>query len=296
MYEQSEGVATGSPLGPLMANTFMCSLEEHLKLQNKLPSYYNRYIDDTLTVMKDEASAYSFLHDLNDLHSSISFTMELPIENSLPFLGMTLRKDCWKITNSVFVKPTNTGLLLHYDSQVDNRYKKSLIITMLDRAFKLSSNWSLFHEECIRLQTLFLQLAYPEHLIQSMISNFITSKQTPAPSRESTPDLQSVRIVLPFKEQKSADSVHKQLKDLGNLLNINLCPVFISRKVGEDLKHQEIKPALINGQSVVYKFQCGWGDASYVGYTRRHLYQRIDEHKRSGTVFNRTQRNIHQEQ
>ena len=239
--------------------------------------------------MKDEVSAYSFLHVLNDLHPSISFTMELPTENTLPFLGMVLRKDSQSITTSVYVKPTNTGLLLHYNSHVDNRYKKSLIITMLDRAFKLSSNWSLFHEECIRLKTLFLQLAYPEHLIHSMISNFITSKQTPTPPRNSTPDLQSVRIVLPFKEQKSADSVRKQLKDLGKLLNIDLCPVFISRKVGEDLKHKEIKPALINEQSVVYKFECGWCDASYVGYTRRHLYQRIDEHKRSGSIFNHSQ-------
>ena len=160
---------------------------------------------------------------------------------------------------------------------------------MLDRAFKLSSNWSLFHEECIRLKTLFLQLAYPEHLIHSTISNFITSKQTPAPPRESTPALQSVRIVLPFKEQKSADSVRKQLNDLGKLLNIDLRPVFISRKVGEDLKHKEIKPALINEQSVVYKFECGWCDASYVGYTRRHLYQRIEENKRSGSIFNHSQ-------
>ena len=73
-----------------------------------------------------------------------------------------------------------------------------------------------------------------------MISNFITSKQTPAPPRKSTRDLQSVRIVLPFKEQKSADSVRKQLNDLGKLLNIDLRPVFISQKVGEDLKHKEI--------------------------------------------------------
>ena len=124
----------GSPLGPLMANTFMCSLEEQLKLRDKLPSYYKRNVDDTLTVMKDEVSAYSFLHVLNDLHPSISFTMELPTENTLPFLGMVLRKDNQNITTSVYVKPTNTGLLLHYNSHVDNRYKKSLIITMLDRA------------------------------------------------------------------------------------------------------------------------------------------------------------------
>jgi len=88
-------------------------------------------------------------------------------------------------------------------------------------------------------------------------ANFITSKQTPAPPRESTPGLQSIRIVLPFKEKKSSDSVRKQLKDLGMLLNIDLCPVFISRKVGDDLKHKEIKPALINERSLVYKFECG---------------------------------------
>ena len=71
--------------------------------------------------------------------------MELPTENRLPFLGMVLRKDSQSITTSVYVKPTNTGLLIHYNSDVDNRYKKFLTITMLDRAFKLSSNWSLFY-------------------------------------------------------------------------------------------------------------------------------------------------------
>ena len=208
----------GSPLGPLMVKTFMCSLEEQLKLRDKLPSYYRCYLDDTLTVMKDEVSAYSFLHVLNDLHPSISFTVELSTENTLPSLGMVLRKDSQNIVTSVYVKPAHTGLLLNYNSDVDNRYKKSLIITMVDRAFKLSSNWSLFYEDCILSVSRLFIPTYSEHLLHSMISNFITSKQTHP--RKSTPDLQSVRIVLPFKEQKSADSVHKQLKDLGKLLNI----------------------------------------------------------------------------
>ena len=38
----------------------------------------------------------------------------------------------------VYVKPTNTGLLLHYQSHVDNRYKRTLITTMLDRAYRIS--------------------------------------------------------------------------------------------------------------------------------------------------------------
>ena len=36
-------------------------------------------------------------------------------------------------------------------------------------------------------------------------------------------------------------------------------------------------------------FECDWCDANYVGYRRRHLYQRIDEHKMSGSIFNDSQ-------
>ena len=35
------------------------------------------------------------------------------------------------------VKPTNSGLLLHYQSHVENRYKKGLLGTMLDREHRL---------------------------------------------------------------------------------------------------------------------------------------------------------------
>ena len=62
--------------------------------------------------MKDVVSAYSFLHVLNDLHPSISFTMEVSTENTLPFLGMVLRKDGQNITTSLYVKPTNTGYII----------------------------------------------------------------------------------------------------------------------------------------------------------------------------------------
>ena len=40
LYEQRDGVAMGSPLGPLMANSFLCHIEENLDQANKLPSLY----------------------------------------------------------------------------------------------------------------------------------------------------------------------------------------------------------------------------------------------------------------
>ena len=37
----------------------------------------------------------------------------------------------------------------------------------------------------------------------------------------------------------------------------------------------------MNQQNVVYYFKCGLCDADYVGFTSRHLHQRVEEHKRS---------------
>ncbi|KAL9982774.1 hypothetical protein ACROYT_G004877 [Oculina patagonica] len=55
-----------------------------------------------------------------------------------------------------------------------------------------------------------------------------------------------VRITLPFKDQKSADAVRKQLKDLGEKIGTELQPVYSSAKIGDKLKLQEEKPALVN--------------------------------------------------
>ena len=57
--------------------------------------------------------------------------------------------------------------------------------------------------------------------------------------------------------------------------------MFTSKKIAEEIKVAEAKPPLINQQCVVYEFRCDLCDADYVGYTRRHLFQRIEEHKHS---------------
>ena len=69
LYEQTDGFAMGSPPGPLLANVFMSSIEDTLERQGKLPSFYRQYVDDTLTVMPDLATATTFLHTLNSAHT-----------------------------------------------------------------------------------------------------------------------------------------------------------------------------------------------------------------------------------
>ena len=139
LYEQIDGVAMGSPLGPLTANTFMCSIEEKLERENKLPYFCRRYVDDTLAAVQDIPTATAFLATLNKAHPSINSTMEVAINDKLPFIGIELMKMGSQVRTCVYRKTTDKGLLLHYQSHVDNGYKRSLLTTMLNRAHRLSS-------------------------------------------------------------------------------------------------------------------------------------------------------------
>ena len=64
-----DGVAMESPLGPLMANIFMCSIKEKLVNDMVMPSFYHRFVNDTITSQRSLATAEDFLDTLNNCHS-----------------------------------------------------------------------------------------------------------------------------------------------------------------------------------------------------------------------------------
>ncbi|XP_068731010.1 uncharacterized protein [Montipora capricornis] len=230
--------------------------------------------------MPDLSTARDFLNTLNHAHAAIKFTMEVENGGMLPFLGIQLLNRAPRFETKVFVKPTNSGLLLHYHSHVDNRYKHGLLTTMLDRAYRLSSSWSYFTEECERLKSVFSKLKYPKHLVDSIVKNFLNLRvadQSPLQSKSTTDN--TTRVVIPFKDQESANIVKTQLKDLSVKLQTIVQPVFTSRKIAQEFSTSELKPQLIDQQCVVYNFKCDQCDAGYVGYTRGHLFVRVDGHR-----------------
>ena len=87
--------------------------------------------------------------------------------------------------------------------------------------------------------------------------------------------------VLPFKDQRSADRISKDIYSLRAKIDVNVRPVFTSRKLSQTPSVRENKSPIVNTQCVVYLFQCDLCDANYVGYTARHLHQRISEHRYS---------------
>ena len=127
----------------------------------------------------------------------------------------------------------------------------------------MSSTW-----QCDRLTHMFFRLQYPAQLLQSTISNFVTKKVSgePISTRACSVNEAPVRIVLPVKDQRWANSAGRQLGELGRKIGIDIRPVYTSHKIGHEIKPKEKKLPIINQQRVVYHYKCGLCDANYVGY------------------------------
>ena len=88
-YDQLDGVAMGSPLGPLLANILLSFHEikwlkdcpVHFK-----PLYYRRYVNDSFVVFRSSDHIIPFLEYLNPKHPNIKFTYEIEKNPCLHFL------------------------------------------------------------------------------------------------------------------------------------------------------------------------------------------------------------------
>ena len=89
MYQQIDGVAIGSPLGPVLANPFVGYQEQRLKITSDADLLlYRRYVDDTFSYHTTHAHSEEMLTQLNALHPALRFTREHEVDNKLPFLDV----------------------------------------------------------------------------------------------------------------------------------------------------------------------------------------------------------------
>ena len=94
MYEQTSGVAMGSPLSPVVANLYMEYFEK-----KTLDSYplktreWKQFIDDTNFIWpQGRDNLDDFLKHVNSESNHIKFTMEIQDNNFVPFLDVLITK------------------------------------------------------------------------------------------------------------------------------------------------------------------------------------------------------------
>ena len=135
----------------------------------------------------------------------------------------------------------------------------------------MSSTDQAFVDECRHLKSMFNHLGYPGSLMNGIIDkcDYLSTLCVKTKSDETESVFRSQRT---RSKGKCAISVQKSAL---------MKPIYTSKKLEQDLKLKEIKPRIVNQHSVVYCFKCDLCDSNYVGYTTRHLFQRIADHRYS---------------
>ena len=154
-YKQLDSVVMEYPLGPALANVFLCHPER--KRLSKCPgayspSFYKGYVDDIFVLLKSENHFNNLLSYLNCKHPNIRFTCETEKDRSLTFLDIDVYRGNNKFETSVHRKSTFSGVYTNYSSFIATEFKNSLITTLLYRTFTIVSDYHKLHERNCKVE------------------------------------------------------------------------------------------------------------------------------------------------
>ena len=275
-YNQIDGVAMGSPLGPCLANIFM-NYHEKIWLDECpseiKPKYYRRYVDDIFVLCESVEQLERFKDYLNSKHSNINFTSELEKDGKLPFLDMLIDRNDGKIETSVYRKPTFTGVYTHFHSFLPSMYKFGLLSTILFRYFSICSTFQLFHLEVLEFKNIFLRNGYSSKFIDVCIHKFLNKIFIKKIIVDTVPR-RDYNIVLPYlgplsnKIQKRIKNVFQKIIPTGTIKVV----FKTQRRLAHFFKFKDAIPSDLSSH-IIYQFKCPGCNAGYIGETR--VYHKV---------------------
>ena len=272
LYRQIDGVAMGSPLGPVLADCFMAKLENTvLSGAIKQLTFYSRFMDDTFIMCDNDVDIDKVLELFNTAHPSVSFTMSEEQNGEIPFLDVLLiRKDDGYLQRRMYRKMGNHVQYTNFQSWVPLHQKRNLIKSVSARIFKICSP-DVIDQELTLFRTILHENGYPDKFINKHL-------QAPSPKTEQTAvPKKHLFLTLPFKTDADSELLGNRLRraikrtyhaaDLR--LTFSNSPMF-STCVKDKLPKEAISMC-------IYEFTCSCG-ATYIGRTKRRLSMRIREH------------------
>ena len=140
----------GSPLGPTLANPFLCYYEKKWLREcpeKFLPNVYKRYVDDIFVTFDSYSQLLKFVDHMNHQYSNLKFTFQVEQNNSFSFLDVKICRENDRFTTSIYRKPTFSGVFTHFDSFIPASYKHGLVDTLIFRCFKICSSYEKIHNE-----------------------------------------------------------------------------------------------------------------------------------------------------
>ena len=275
-YSQKSGAPMGSNLSPVIAEALISSIfEESISTFTNKPKFLRFFVDDSFLII-NKRFANNFLKHINKVaekFKTIKFTIEYETSSKLPFLDLLVERKSNKLKTTVYRKPTHSNRYLNFRSHHSFQDKKSVIRTLVHRAFTHCSDDNDRGKELTDLHNILVQNDYPSQVITDTVTqcsrNMILNDQEQ--SNLSTEFNMDRVITIPYYKNLSESIRYLLAKN-------NIKVVF---QKGLTIKNL-LTPTKSNDlakSNVVYDIKCNTCNAVYVGTTKRKLCYRVNEHK-----------------
>ena len=303
IYKQVDGVAMGSPLGPVLANVFMVELENQLipKMSEKV-SLWERYVDDTFTFIK-ENEIENVKNVLNTFHKDIKFTHEVEKNGNIAFLDVSVnKKEDGSFQTKVYRKKTDTNLYVNWMSFAPKAWKIGTLKGLFRRAFLVCSEEEGLNEEIKHLKYVFTKInGYPSRTVNYTLESVKKTLQNEAQIRSQilgsndVPQAENISkdievtdkfpiICLPYKGKKGEGILRELKGTLNKYLPKQVKPriIYKGTKVGSFFRTKDVvkKEHL---SELVYGYFDNYNSSNeeiikYIGETNVRYEKRTDEH------------------
>ena len=296
----------GFPLGVLFAEAYMAHIESlALESLETRPFTYCRYIDDIFVDIVDKDHLMCLKSELEN-KSILKFTVEMSVNNTIPFLDVAVDASDNAYVTSVYRKPTDNGKCLNGLSESPDKYKESVVRAYIHRALTHCSTWALVHQEFDRIKHILVSnnfsLTEIDNQIQKQLHKHFRSPTEGGGTEggetqggESKTDIKFYyknRMSTAYKADEKAvrDIIARNCIPSDPKNKIKLIVYYKSPRTSDLIMNNNLSKenSLLKANNVVYEFKCTVGDcarrsnSTYIGYTTTSLSRRLTMHLQTG--------------
>ena len=196
----------------------------------------------------------------------------------------------------VYHKPTDYGTCLNGNSECVDKYKNSVVVNYLNRAYKVTTNWTDFSQEMQHIKQMLVNNNYSNQKIGNLMKNFIEKKMTVTANVQ--PEIKPLNIFYnnqmhnnyKIEERVVKDIIHNNVKSTEPNQRINVTFYYKNQRTSSLVMKNNLNSnnSTLQQTNIIYSFLCPHPHCKadqYIGLTQTTLSRRLTMHAQAGSIF-----------
>jgi hypothetical protein len=290
LFFQRFGLPMGNRLSGLLSELFMQKLQMEIFSSFINPPRIFRYVDDILLFTNDESEAQRIFTTFNNNLHNLKFTIELPINFSLPFLDFRIFITQEGLaTFDFYRKPMRNENFVNAETALPKQMISNIINNECNRIKSKCSNIELSNFHCLNFASRLGRNGHKPNFLRRALN-----RKNYKVHEKSDPKFY---LNIPFINDTFEHKIKNSLKGLGVRIIIAHKSKKLKHAISVDndavtrevcnLPRCQMNNNLCMTKLVVYCITCTKCGASYIGSTFRFLHLRYKEHlsQRSSPIY-----------